>query len=155
MQSFGSYKRLVCIESPSKPIQRHSVEAAGLQCQPTHASIAACFDRVLINVLADVSHFSKVGQRFIELADRTLDRRSIRLGPCSQKGCQAKPTQADNEELKISPPTKDEGLVLWLVGLKSSALEGDHMYGLIRETARPLDCCCIRRLVHALSVWQR
>lgn len=106
-------------------------------------------------MLADVSHLPKVGQRFIELADRTLDRRSIRLGPCSQEGCKAKPTQADNEELKIGPPTKYEGLVLWLVGLKASALEGDHMYGLIGETVRPLDRCRIRGLVHALSVWQR
>ena len=30
MQSFGGYKRLVGIESSSKPIQRHVVEAAGL-----------------------------------------------------------------------------------------------------------------------------
>lgn len=29
MQSFGGYKRLVGIESASKPIQRHVVEAAG------------------------------------------------------------------------------------------------------------------------------
>jgi hypothetical protein len=48
MQSFGGYKRLVGVESPSKPIQRHVVEAAGLQCQPVHTAIATLFDRILI-----------------------------------------------------------------------------------------------------------
>lgn len=101
--------------------------------------IPPTFDRVLVDVLTHVAHLAKSRQGLIKLSDRILDRCLACSWPRGQERSLAKPAQADDEELKVSPPAKNKSSVLWLLGLNPSTLESDHVDRFVRQTAGPFD----------------